>query len=59
LKEGDYVEIKEHSGSAGWVWLKPPRRGHITEADKYCFSVRTDDGQSIRDVREHFRPIQH
>ena len=58
MKTGDYVQIKEARGSAGWAWSTPPRRGHITEADKYCFTVRTDDGETIRDVREHFRPQQ-
>lgn len=56
MKEGDYVEIKEFKGSAGWSWTE--RKGHITEANKYCYTVRTDDGETIRDVIEHFRLVR-
>ncbi len=60
MNVGDTVEIKEAKGSAGWIWPEHPRRGHITEVDKHCFSVRTDDGKNIRDVHEHFRlKVQH
>ncbi len=55
MKTGDKVEIKEHNGGA-WQWPKPQRIGHITDVDKHCYSVRTDDGEDIRDVHEHFRP---
>ncbi len=55
MNVGDRVEIKEAKGSAGWVWTKKPRLGHITEVDRYCYAVRTDDGENIRDVHEHFR----
>jgi len=48
----DYVEIKDASGTT-WQWRG--RKGHITGVDKYCYSVRTDDGQDIRDVHDHFR----
>lgn len=53
MKVSDYVEIKEAAGAGNWKWIG--RKGHITDADKHCFSVRTDDGESVRDVREHFR----
>ncbi len=49
---GDPVEIKDASGK-NLRWRG--RKGHITEVDKYCYSVRTDDGQDVRDVHEHFR----
>ncbi len=49
---GDYVEVKDADGK-NWKWRG--RKGHVTAVDKYCYSVRTDDGQDIRDVREHFR----
>lgn len=53
---GDKVEIQGHDGGS-WVWAEtePKRVGHITGVDKYCYSVRTDDGESIRDVHDHFR----
>lgn len=53
MNVGDYVEIKEAVGSE-WKWTE--RFGHITGADRHCFAVRADDGEDIRDVREHFRP---
>ena len=56
MKSGDYVVIKEAKGSAGWAWTD--RKGHITETDKYCHTVRTDDGDVIRDVIEHFRLVR-
>lgn len=58
MNTGDKVEIKEYDGGA-WRWAKirPQRRGHITDVDKYCYSVRTDDGESIRDVHDHFRAV--
>ena len=56
MKTGDYVEIKEASGGGNWQWTK--RKGHITEEDEHCFTVRTDDGETIRDVREHMRPTK-
>ena len=51
---GDHVEIKEHNGGS-WKWTG--RKGHVTDFDKYCFTVRTDDGKQIRDVKEHFRSV--
>ena len=54
MNSGDYVQIKEARGKGRWAWSN--RRGHITETDKYCLQVRTDDGETIRDVHEHFRP---
>ena len=56
MNTGDKVEIKEHDGGS-WMWVEPKRVGHITDVDKYCYSVRTDDGKSIRDVHNHFRKI--
>ncbi len=56
MKAGDYVEIKEAASAGNWRWTK--RKGHITDADEHCFSVRTDDGEDIRDVRDHFRPAK-
>lgn len=50
---GDHVEIKEHGGGAEWRWTG--RMGQITDVDKYCYTVQTDDGETIRDVKEHFR----
>ena len=53
MKIGDYVQIKEARGGSGWAWSN--RHGHITAVDEHCYSVRADDGEDIRDVREHFR----
>lgn len=53
MNVGDKVEIKDFTGGR-WAWLK--RHGHITAIDKRCAEVRTDDGENIRDVLEHFRP---
>ena len=55
MTTGDYVEIKDFSGGQ-WKWSD--RKGHVTDADKDCLAVRTDDGEDIRDVREHFRPAR-
>ena len=55
MNTGDRVEIKEFAGSR-WKWTG--RLGHITKVDQYCYSVRTDDGDNIRDVHEHFRRPQ-
>ena len=52
MKVTDYVEIKESKGSK-WLWTG--RHGHVITVDKYCLEVETDDGETIRDVREHFR----
>lgn len=52
MKSGDYVEIKDAIGSK-WAWRN--RKGHIASVDKHCYAVRTDDGENIRDVKEHFR----
>ncbi len=52
MKTGIYVEIKEFTGSRG-EWTG--RKGHVTEADLHCLTVRTDDGKTVRDVLEHFR----
>ena len=51
---GDKVEIKESKGSC-WAWVG--RYGKIIEVDKYCYTVAADNGETIRDVREHFRPL--
>ena len=51
---GDKIEIKEFDGGA-WLWRNPQRIGHITAVDRRCYSVRTDDGEDIRDVHDHFR----
>ena len=56
MKVSDYVEIKEFKGSAGWTWIG--RKGRITETDQYCYTVRTDDGETVRDVIEHFRLVR-
>lgn len=56
MKTGDYVEIKEASLTGNWKWVG--RKGHITAADEHCFSVRTEDGVMIHDVRDHFRPAK-
>jgi len=53
MKSGTYVEIKEAKGAAGWAYVG--RKGHVVELDKYCLTVRTDDGETVRDVKEHFR----
>ena len=61
MKSGDYVEIKEARSAGIWRWtdiVGRSRKGHITAADEHCFTVRTDDGETIRDVRDHFRPTQ-
>ncbi len=55
MKTGDYVKILDAKGSG--VWCYAGRKGHIVEADKYCYSVRTDGGELIRDVKEHFEKI--
>ena len=54
MKVGEEVEVKEYRGSR---WLFDGRRGHITEVDDWCYSVRTDDGENIRDLKEHFRTV--
>lgn len=56
MKAGDYVEIKEADSDANWRWSG--RKGHITAADEHCFSVRTDDGVTVHDTRDHFRPAK-
>lgn len=53
MKTGDYVEIKEAKGRANWVWCG--RKGRVVEVDNYCLTVRADDGETVRDVKEHFR----
>ena len=61
MKSGDYVEIKEACGAGIWKWTDirgKSRKGHVTEIDKHCLKVRTDDGETIRDVRDHFRPAK-
>lgn len=60
MKVGDYVEIRTAVGPGKWAWAvgKVVRKGHITAEDEHCFEVRTDDGEIIRDVREHFRRAQ-
>lgn len=59
MNVGDYVDVKEHRGGGRWTFEAPNNgpitRGHITAVDKHCFSVTTDGGEHIRDVREHFR----
>ncbi len=55
MNVSDYVEIKEAVGKH-WKWTG--RKGHVTKVDKYCCDVRTDDGEDIRDVVEHFRPTE-
>ena len=52
---GDKVEIKQAFGKGNWRWTG--RKGHVTHVDEHCLSVRTDDGENIRDVREHFRRV--
>ncbi len=52
MNTGEYVEIKESSGNR-WRWTG--RKGHVIDADKHCYTVRADDGEEVRDVREHFR----
>ncbi len=47
----DHVEIKEFTGQ--WKWTN--RRGRITGVDNYCFTVLADDGETVRDVKDHFR----
>lgn len=51
---GDRVEIKEAKGSC-WAWVG--RLGQVIDADKYCYTVKADNGETVRDVREHFRPL--
>ena len=53
MKNGDRVEIKEAAGK-DWKWTG--RYGIIVDTDEYCFTVSADDGDRIRDVKEHFRP---
>ncbi len=55
MKAGDYVKIQD--AKSGGVWCYVGRKGHITEVDDYCYTVRTDDGETIRDVKEHFEKI--
>lgn len=55
MTTGDRVEVKEFTGSK-WEWKK--RFGRITRVDMYCYSVRTDDGEDIRDIHEHFREVE-
>lgn len=54
MEIGDYVEIKQAAGKR-WAWTG--RKGHITAVDEHCLDVRTDDGENIRDVKEHFRSV--
>ena len=61
MKIGSYVDIKEHRGGGRWSYEDIDgnvRRGHVTAMDEHCLSVRTDDGENIRDVRDHFRPAK-
>ncbi len=53
MEIGQYVEVKEAHGAGNWKWTG--RHGHVTRIDKHCVEVRTDDGELIRDVREHVR----
>ncbi len=53
MQTSDYVEIKEARGAGRWSWTG--RKGHIVKSDQYCYTVRADDGETIRDVRDHFR----
>lgn len=53
---GDKVEIKEATSGGKWVWSE--RFGHVVSKDEHCFEVRADDGELVRDVREHFRHAQ-
>ena len=52
MNTGNYVEIKEAVNNR-WQWTG--HKGHITAVDKYCYTVRADDGEEIRDVQDHFR----
>jgi hypothetical protein len=54
LKVGDSVEVKESKGRGSWQWLG--RRGKITRIDKYCYTVALNNGPTVRDQRDHFRP---
>jgi len=59
MEIGDHVEVKEAIGAGTWRWEDRNgriRKGHVTEIDKHCLTVCTDDGEIIRDVRDHFRP---
>lgn len=53
---GDQVEVKEAVGKGNWQWTG--RIGMVTEADEHCLLVWTNDGDRVRDVREHFRPYR-
>ena len=58
MEVGDTVEIKQAVGKGKWSWVvgKKIRTGLVTAVDDHCLSVRCDDnGEHIRDVREHFR----
>lgn len=59
MEIGDRVEIKEFHGKWKWVHEKKTRFGRITGVDEHCYSVRTDDGEDIRDVHSHFRATDH
>ena len=52
VESGVRVEIKEFTGSK-WEWIG--RMGTVIDADMHCLKVKTDDGEEIRDVLEHFR----
>ena len=57
MEPNDRVDIKQYI-IPDWVWTDNKgrvRRGHITDMDKHCLTVCADDGEIVRDVREHFR----
>lgn len=58
MKKGDRVDIKQAVGPGKWMWKvgKKIQRGIICCVDEHCYEVDTDEGQTIRDVHEHFRP---
>ena len=58
MQTGDYVDIKEARSAGRWSYKDNQghcRRGHIVEVDEYCYTVQADDGEQVRDVKEHFR----
>lgn len=58
MNRGDRVEVKTAIGPGQWVWKVKGRSitGRIIETDKHCHTVEIDNGDKIRDVKEHFRP---